>query len=180
MTDKLNEDDKQLFRQAMRGVKPLVTTDKIPLIRRASINTAYRRQQAQKLTEQLKTKLSIPNTITADAIMAYRQPGVSARQWQQLKQGSLAIEATLDLHGFTVDKALLALESFFTQASEYQWRVIRIIHGKGHTSTANSAPALKNAVYAFLQAHTELIAFHSAPAAAGGNGAVLVLLKSYR
>jgi DNA-nicking Smr family endonuclease len=180
MTDKLNEDDKQLFRQAMRGVKPLANSDKIALTHGQTSDTAYRRKQAQHSPEQLKTKLTIRDTITTDAIMAYRQSGVAAKQWQQLKQGQLKIEATLDLHGLTVEKALLALENFFNQAYEQEWRVLRIIHGKGHTSTASSAPALKNAVYAFLQSTPRLIAFHSAPATAGGNGAVLVLLKNYR
>ena len=38
-------------------------------------------------------------------------------------------------------------------------------------------PVLKNLVDRMLRQRADVLAFHSAPAAQGGNGAVLVLLK---
>ena len=53
---------------------------------------------------------------------------------------------------------------------------VRIVHGKGLHSDSG-IPVLKNLVDRMLRQRADVLAFHSAPAAQGGNGAVLVLLK---
>ena len=53
---------------------------------------------------------------------------------------------------------------------------VRIVHGKGRYS-AEGVPVLKNLVDRLLRQRGDVLAFHSAPAAQGGTGAVLVLLK---
>jgi len=52
---------------------------------------------------------------------------------------------------------------------------VRIVHGKGLNSD-DSLPVLKNVVDRMLRQRADVLAFHSAPAAQGGTGAVLVLL----
>jgi DNA-nicking Smr family endonuclease len=52
---------------------------------------------------------------------------------------------------------------------------VRIVHGKGINST-DSLPVLKNVVDRVLRQRSDVLAFHSAPPAQGGTGAVLVLL----
>ena len=52
---------------------------------------------------------------------------------------------------------------------------MRIVHGKGLHGDSN-APVLKNLVDRLLRHRADVLAFHSAPPAQGGTGAVLVLL----
>lgn len=49
------------------------------------------------------------------------------------------------------------------------------MHGKGLHSDSG-VPVLKNLVDRLLRQRAEVLAYHSAPAAQGGQGAVLVLL----
>jgi DNA-nicking Smr family endonuclease len=53
---------------------------------------------------------------------------------------------------------------------------VRIVHGKGLHSDSG-VPVLKNLVDRILRQRADVLAYHSAPAAQGGHGAVLVLLK---
>jgi DNA-nicking Smr family endonuclease len=56
---------------------------------------------------------------------------------------------------------------------------VRIVHGKGlHSETG--VPVLKNLVDRLLRQRADVLAFHSAPPAQGGRGAVLVLLRQRR
>jgi DNA-nicking Smr family endonuclease len=61
---------------------------------------------------------------------------------------------------------------------------VRIIHGKGSHGPASIAssgmPVLKNLVDRLLRQRADILAFHSAPPAQGGTGAVLVLLAPRR
>ena len=54
---------------------------------------------------------------------------------------------------------------------------VRIVHGKGLHSDSG-VPVLKNLVDRLLRQRADVLAFHSAPAAQGGHGAVLVLLSA--
>jgi DNA-nicking Smr family endonuclease len=54
---------------------------------------------------------------------------------------------------------------------------VRIVHGKGLNS-GTGVPVMKNLVDRVLRQRGDVIAFHSAPAAQGGTGAVLVLLAA--
>ena len=56
---------------------------------------------------------------------------------------------------------------------------VRIIHGKGQRADAG-APVIKNLVDRLLRQRADVMAFHSAPPAQGGTGAVLVLLARRR
>jgi DNA-nicking Smr family endonuclease len=56
---------------------------------------------------------------------------------------------------------------------------VRIVHGKGLHSESG-VPVLKNLVDRVLRQRADVLAFHSAPPAQGGHGAVLVLLAAGR
>ncbi len=166
------EEDIELFRQAMRDVKPLKPTDKIHIkSHEKQGNFQYRHQQAEAITPTLSSKLSIQQKVSAHEVLSYAQTGLAASQYACLKNGQISIQAQLDLHGYTVDKGLLALEYFFNMARDREYRCLRIIHGKGNNAL------IKNATFAFLQTQPDILAFHSAPPRMGGAGAVLVLLK---
>ena len=64
---------------------------------------------------------------------------------------------------------------FLNDARQHGLGCVRIVHGKGLHGDSG-APVLKNLVDRLLRQRADVLAFHSAPAAQGGTGAVLVLL----
>lgn len=171
--NKNTDEDSQLFREAMRNVRPLKASDKVIINQQKNVgNLTYRRKKAQSEALTLKTTVSISDIVKAEDVLVFAQSGLSKQQFQQLKNGQLTIDTELDLHGYTVDQSLLTLEQFFNQAREHQYRCLRIVHGKGREKAL-----LKNATVAFLQAQNDILAYHSAPPFLGGTGATLVLLK---
>jgi DNA-nicking Smr family endonuclease len=106
-------------------------------------------------------------------------PGVDRRLAQRLHHGDFAVQAHLDLHGYTVEEAKGLVHRFLTVAYTSGRRCVRLVHGRGHNSRDNR-PVLKEQVQFWLS-HGRLsrlvLAFATAPAADGGAGAVYVLLR---
>jgi len=99
---------------------------------------------------------------------------VPSRVFQRLKRGQFSAQDELDLHGATALQAESLLRQFLAEAHQHDHGCVRIIHGKGGRS--DGAPVIKNVVDRILRQRADVLAFHSAPPAQGGTGAVLVLL----
>ena len=115
------------------------------------------------------------SALAAGDSLSYRRDSVPAHVFQRLKRGRFSAQDELDLHGATVAQAESMLRTFFNEAHAHEFGCVRIIHGKGHRDDGG-LPALKNLVDRVLRHRADILAFHSAPAAQGGTGAVLVLL----
>jgi DNA-nicking Smr family endonuclease len=106
-------------------------------------------------------------------------PGIDRQLAQRLHQGEFAIQAHLDLHGYTVDEARPAVDRFLTNAYTSGQRCVRLVHGRGRNSL-NNQPVLKEQVRLWLS-HGRLsrlvLAFATAPLSDGGAGAVYVLMR---
>ena len=87
------------------------------------------------------------------------------------------VEDNLDLHGLNRSEAAAAVREFLRGCRARRLGCVRIVHGKG-LGSRNREPVLKGKVYHWLKQREEVLAFAQAPAAHGGAGAVLVLLKS--
>ena len=76
------------------------------------------------------------------------------------------------------------MRAFLHDARQHGVGCVRIVHGKGLHGAASIAsggqPVLKNLVDRMLRHRADVLAFHSAPPAQGGTGAVLVLLAPRR
>jgi len=103
----------------------------------------------------------------------FRRERVSARDWQRLRKGQFSAQDELDLHGASALQAEAMLARFLAEAGASGFGCVRIIHGKGG---ADGVPVLKNLVDRILRQRGDVLAFHSAPSAQGGTGALLVLL----
>ncbi len=89
------------------------------------------------------------------------------------------IEENLDLHGMNRIEAAASVVRFLRNCLVRRARCIRIVHGKG-LGSRNREPVLKGKLRNWLSARDEVLAFCQAPAAHGGGGAVLVLLRASR
>ena len=177
MSGKRGESDAELFREAMRGVKPLsrrapATVDRRKPPARARFTAADR---ALVLVESLNG-IDGEFTDTGDEI-SFRRDGVQPRVVTRLKRGEYRIDDECDLHGLRVEEAKGALRQFLAEALARNLRCVRIIHGKGKGSGPRG-PVLKTAVNMILRKTGPVIAFTSVRRIDGGTGAINVLLSN--
>jgi DNA-nicking Smr family endonuclease len=170
------QDDRELFRRAMRDVKPLQRPLRVPPVRRSPRPRAKfaRAERAAVLQESLGSGIDLHEVQPGDELL-FRRGGVPETVLRGLRRGLYRVEAEIDLHGLTVSQAAAQLAAFLREARAHQLRCVRIIHGKGLRSGARG-PVLKNAVNALLRRSDPVLAFASARPVAGGTGATLVLL----
>ena len=98
---------------------------------------------------------------------------------RKLRGGHWVAEDNLDLHGMNRVEAAAAVAAFLRRCLARRLRCVRIVHGKG-LGSRNREPVLKAKLRKWLALRDEVLAFCQAPAADGGGGAVLVLLKTAR
>jgi DNA-nicking Smr family endonuclease len=115
------------------------------------------------------------SALAAGDILSYRRDSVPPAVFQRLKRGRFSAQDELDLHGATLLQAESMLRGFLAEAHAHELGCVRIIHGKGRHEEG-AMPVLKNLVDRVLRQRADILAFHSAPTAQGGTGAVLVLL----
>ena len=116
------------------------------------------------------------DTLEVGDALSYRRDEVPGRILQRLRRGEYAAQDELDLHATDATRAEVMLRVFMAEARDAGHGCVRIVHGKGLHSDSG-IPVLKNLVDRMLRQRADVLAFHSAPAAQGGNGAVLVLLR---
>ena len=174
--------DEQLLAQAMKGVKPLQleATAPIQTAKKIDDNTLLRRAAAEGAKEMVQEAISdtvaLLNPVSSEAILSFRKTGIQQGLFKKLRDGHLPWRAAVDLHGCTVEQAREAVLQIIFDAQQEGITVIKIVHGKGY-SQGSQGSLLKTCVNGWLQQHRAVLAFHSALAKDGGNGAVLVLLK---
>jgi DNA-nicking Smr family endonuclease len=173
-------DDADLFRRAMRDVRPLSQSRRVePSPRRARARARFARaERAAVLSESLLTPGPLIDAQPGDELL-YRRPGVSETIFRRLRRGGYRVEAELDLHGLTGTQSAAELARFLKEARQHGLSCVRIIHGKGLRS-GSRGPVLKSTVNTLLRRADPVLAFASARPAAGGTGATVVLLQPLR
>lgn len=180
MSKRITDNDKTLFRLSMRDVTPLK-------LKKKRISKAVRHQHNTTKTIDSIPSSPIPTLFLdsqfsepkqPESILAHGSHGLSRKQFMSLKNGQHKIQATLDLHGFLVDQAQIALSKFIMESMAKNHRYLLIIHGKGRNHGQLSV--LKSFVNHWLKQTPDVLAFHSAQPYQGGTGAVYVLLKRQR
>ncbi len=177
MGAKRDDADVELFREAMRGVKPLA-----PRARAASVKRkppARARFTAEDRALVLVESLQDGGGDFSDAgdEISFRRAGVQDGVMRKLKRGEYRVEDVCDLHGLRVDEAKAMLREFLAHALANRFRCVRIIHGKGMRSGPRG-PVLKVAVNLVLRKTAPVLAFTSARRVDGGTGAINVLLST--
>lgn len=173
-------DEAELFRRAMRDVRPLPAARRADHLTRPPRPRARfaRAERAAVLSESLLAPGPLIDAQPGDELL-FRRPGVSEAVFRRLRRGSYRVEAELDLHGLTGSESAVQLAQFLKQACSQALSCVRIIHGKGLRS-GTRGPVLKSTVNTLLRRADPVLAFTSARPAAGGTGATLVLLRRLR
>jgi DNA-nicking Smr family endonuclease len=176
LSGKRTDPDTELFREAMRDVKPIKIRPRATTVRakppaRARFTAADR---ALVLVESLQGLPDGEMTDTGDEI-SFRRAGVHDDVMRKLKRGEYRIEEVCDLHGLRVEDAKAAVRGFLAEALARNLRCVRIIHGKGNRSGPRG-PVIKTAVNMILRKTGPVLAFTSARRIDGGTGAINVLL----
>ncbi|STX52277.1 Smr domain protein, DNA mismatch repair protein-like protein [Legionella busanensis] len=187
MPKKISDEDKALFREAVKTAKPLkksniIEPDSLIKINKTPPNSHVKIQKTTKSIKPEKASIYLSNYYTqevqAQTLLSFCRDNLPAKRLRELKLGKIPRQAKLDLHGFKSDLAQQILIDFIQQAINFEHRCLLIIHGKG--SPHGELPVLKNLVNHWLKQIPAVIAFHSALPQDGGTGALYVLLKKNR
>ena len=163
----VSAEDQALFLEAVRGAQPLATRDRVavPPPPASPVRVAVLPPEIKLAVEGDGTRYSA------------RAPGVSLAQVAELRTGKVHLEATLDLHGITVDEGVAKLRAFLLESRDLGRRRVRVIHGRGLHSEAG-APLREAVVSDLLGAASGLVrAFATACASDGGEGATIIVVR---
>jgi|SRR5579872_759044 len=166
MARQLKDEDRSIWRAAMRGVKPLPSARQTPAesseppsrAAPAPVNCDWRRADTKSGTA--------PGTI-------------DRRTLTRIRRGDLTIDARLDLHGLTQEAAHRALARFVATSAADGARLALVITGKGRGGEG----VLRAAVPRWLAEpamRTRILAVTPAAANHGGAGALYLLLRRPR
>ncbi|RTZ42363.1 hypothetical protein EKL30_11625 [Candidimonas sp. SYP-B2681] len=177
----MDADDKALFRRAVKSVQPIKDSRRaiLPPVAKASSAIMHERRQ-----RAVGAELSRPPQVsdhfwpaTVDQNDAsFVQRGHGPDLAKALRRGKWRTEASLDLHGNTLDEARDRLDRFLQSCLTHRIKCVRIVHGKGYGSK-DGEPVLKQTVRRWLTQMSDVLAYAECSEQDGGAGAVEVLLR---
>ena len=169
------------FRDAVADVEPLARTQRhapaVPPPPPIPLQT--RRDERAALAESLLGPVSVDDALDSGEELVYLREGLSRQVLRRLRRGHWVVQDSIDLHGMNRVSAAEAVAEFLRSSAARGIRCVRIVHGKGRGSL-NREPVLKAMLRKWLPRRDEVLGFCQAPAAHGGSGALLVLLRSKR
>ena len=169
-----HDEDAELFRQAIGPVRELPEAVPPPAKPKPRARAAMAERDESNALSEFRRAMAQDDLEAGDAL-SYRRDAVPSRVLQRLRRGLYAAQDELDLHYNDAQSAEVLLRDFLQHARQAGFGCVRVIHGKGLNSDS-AIPVLKNMVDRVLRHRGDVLAFHSAPVAQGGTGAVLVLL----
>lgn len=175
------DDPAALFRHAVGQAAPLPDKNRAELQRPlpAPRPRMHEADEAAALCESIDAPLSFEDRIDIGEEGVHLRDGLPRRVLTDLRRGRWVVQAELDLHGLTRDEARSALGHFLHHVLESGYRCIRLIHGKGLGSPGRE-PVLKHLSRGWLMQRNEILAFCQARPHDGGEGALLILLRTPR
>lgn len=169
-----SDEERELFRKAVEDARPLPKRDDPPRQAPPAPRARFRRaDEAAVLAESLAVDPEAESDTGED--LSFRRPGVSLPVFRKLKRGEISVRDEIDLHGLTAAEAREALYEFLVEAGRFDFRCVRVIHGKGRRS-GHGGPVIKRKIGRWLQWREDVLAYCSARPVDGGTGAVYVLL----
>jgi len=175
-------EDRDLFRKAVANVQRLAPPTRTVLPPAPVAPPSVLKQKRQAASGEEATATLHVSDSFAPALMAkdgthFLQSGCGPDLLKKLRLGKWPVEATLDLHGATLEQARTRLDGFLSSCLLHEVRCVRVVHGKGYGSKDNS-PVLKETVRRWLCQLADILAFVECTERDGGAGAVMVLLRA--
>ena len=173
------EDDAELFRAAVGDAVPLRTAKRHVVGaggRPPPVPVQSLLDEHSALAESRNGALDPDSALETGEEASFVREGISRQLLRKLRRGHWVVQDELDLHGMTRAEAREAVAGFLRESVRRARRCVRIVHGKG-LGSKNREPVLKAKVRVWLAQRDEVLAYCQAPAAQGGSGAVLVLLR---
>lgn len=179
----LSDEERQSFLDEVADVRPLVSEKRVE-VEKSKPSPKPRNSHYDSDLEQVTNDHTLSDPVdlrdaVVDDVLFFARAGIQQKAQKKLRRGELPIEEELDLHGYTVNEAKIAIQDFLYECKRQHIRYIRIIHGKGYRSD-QKIPVLKTHVAYWLPQVSDVLAFSSAQARDGGTGAIYVILKSSR
>ncbi len=109
------------------------------------------------------------------AVIEFKRSGVQHGVYKNLRLGKYTIDARLDLHRLTVERARQMVYQFVRDCVANDVRTALITHGKGEGRETKAL--LKSHVALWLPQIDDVLAYHTAQKHHGSHGATYVLLK---
>jgi DNA-nicking Smr family endonuclease len=174
-------DDDDFFLQEMQGVKKIQQTAKVDLSQPHRITEAHKARQQSATREKVTTD---PNhlqhfeveRVQPHDVLGFKCHGIQDGVFKKLRQGKYQIDARLDLHRMTIEKAREMVFSFINDCMKYDLRTVLIMPGKGDRNSEDPA-LLKSYLIHWLPQLEDVMAYHTAQPKDGGAGAFYVLLR---
>ena len=173
----MSEEDRALWRKVSAGVdpikrKPAPESEPPPAAQanRGGATAAPRR--VQPIEKGGRAGQAPPKALPG--------AGLDRRSAERLRRGKYPIEARLDLHGHTLERAHRRLDSFIAESMAAGRRAVLVITGKGREEGQG---VLRRHVPIWLtegENARRILAVRTARPADGGDGALYVLLRRQR
>jgi len=170
LKDTLSEQEKQLFKDAVGKVKPLVQDTIHPVRKSIKQKTASTTQKQAKQHASFHFSDEFEPNLPSQGPTKYVREGADSFEAKNLRRGVYAPDLILDLHGLDQQQAKQEVGALLYACQKEHAQCVCIVHGLG-------SRILKNKVPHWLVQHPDVIAFHQAPLEWGGDGALLVLVE---
>lgn len=176
----MQDDDFSLFKNEIRGVKPIKHDQADVGKPKADRKHLAKLRQAATVRTDSVTVDGLSDQFVIDVgpedVLSWARDGVQEGQMRKLKLGQISFEGGLDLHGMSVEVARETLWEFLAEATKLEVRCVRLTHGKA-VRLDGKRPMIKSHVNTWLRQHSQVLGFASCLAKHGGAGAVYVMLK---
>ncbi|WP_306604611.1 Smr/MutS family protein [Azonexus sp.] len=179
-TPRLPADPEQaFFLRAMAGVAPLQNVNRVVLGQPApppQPQQSIADRQAV-LHESLHAPIGLEDRLEGGDEPFHLRQGLAITVLRDLRRGRWVIQDEIDLHGLNREQARHLVASFLQTCLHQGKRCVRIVHGKGLGSPQKQS-ILRQLVRGWLAQRQEVLAYCQAKPQDGGEGALLVLLRS--
>ena len=170
-------DDSDVFREAVRDVKPIAPVNRVLHEKPKPRPHPAKREEDERAVLDELARLTFDDDAEFEDDGRYLRPGLPPDILRKLRRTHWVIQASLDLHGLTGDEAVAETAVFLAGCKRAGLRCVRVIHGKGLRSPGRE-PVLKRRIRKLLTRRSEVLAFVEPRAFHGGAGAVVVLLEA--
>lgn len=151
------------------------------VVRRLGVRPLPELPEEQTQPAAAASRESPPNRAAPEPAQKLAPPPLApleTRLRQRLARGRLAVDDTLDLHGYRQQEAHRVLRNFLTRAHARGAKLVLVVTGKGRT--AAEPGVLRRAVPLWLESpdlRSIVVGFGEATPTHGGSGALYVRLR---